>query len=206
MEIINNEIEQLARKFLAEKSRKNYYEVVALDEDILEERRFLHEIDDERIKAFCDLREKYGEEEFVKHLGEVITEADELHDFSLGCEVLKFNIDSPYHQYSFGCHELVGESLCKKDVLVEMDDEAYVQLLALCVEDKDMNVNKLRYANEGLYRLVVREVDGYFCDDLYYCGKHPYLITMDEIREDANRILAECPEVRQWGYKGYSFM
>lgn len=206
MEIINNEIEKLARKLLAEKSRKNYYEVIALDEDILEERRFLHEIDDEHIKEFCNLREKYGEEEFVKHLGEVITDAAELHDFSFGCEVLKFNIDSPYHQYSFGCHELVGESLCKKDVLVEMDDEAYVQLLVLCVEDKDMNVNKLRYANEDLYRLVVREVDGYFCDDLCYCGQHPYLITMDEIREDANRILAERPEVRQWGYKGYSFM
>lgn len=47
---------------------------------------------------------------FVKHLDEVFTDSDEIHDFTCGCEILDINLYKHYHQYSFARHELKGDA------------------------------------------------------------------------------------------------
>ena len=49
--IENSRYAKLAKKFLAGKKRKNYYEIIALNDDNLEELRFLQEFNDDDIKA-----------------------------------------------------------------------------------------------------------------------------------------------------------
>lgn len=204
--IENSKYTKLAKKFLAGKTRKNYYEIIALNEDNLVELRFLQDFNEEEIKTLRVLREKYGKDDFVKHLDEVFTDPDVIHDFTCGFKILNINLDKPYHQYSFARHELRGDSFHRSEALVELSDEGYIRLLAYCIEDKDMNVNKLRYADKALYGIIIREVDNYLCDDGFFMGCNPYLITMDEIKEDAGQILAENPELGKTGTMGYLFI
>lgn len=204
--IENNRYAKLAKKFLAEKKRKNYYEIIALDEDNQEELRFLEDFNNDEVKALRALREKYGQNDFVKHLDEVFSDPDEISDLSCGCEILYINLDKPYHQYRFGRHELCGDSLHKHKTLVELTDECYIRLLSYSIEDKDMNVNKLRYADKALHSIIIREVDNSQCYDGFFMGCNPYLITMDEIKEDATQILAENPELCKSGTMGYLFV
>lgn len=204
--IENSRYAKLAKKFLAGKKRKNYYEIIALNDDNLEELRFLQEFNDDDIKALRELREKYGKDGFVKHLDEVFADPDEIHDFTCGCEILDINLDKPYHQYSFARHELRGDSFQRSEALVELTDEGYIRLLSYCIEDKDMNVNKLRYADKAIHGIVIREIDNYLCNDGFFMGCNPYLITMDEIKEDADLILAENTELCKTGTMGYLFV
>lgn len=204
--IENSKYIKLAKTFLSSKKRKNYYEIIALNDDNLEELRFLQELDDDNIRSLRNLREKYGKDVFVKHLDEVFTDPDEIHDLTCGCEILNFNLDKSFHQYRFALHELIGETLQRRDVLVELTDEWYIRLLSYCIEDSDMNVNKLRYADKTLHGIVTRETDNYLCDDGFFTASNPYLITMDEIKEDAAQILAENPELRKTGIIGYLFV
>lgn len=202
----NNKYAQLARKFLEGKSRKIYYEIVALDEDHMEEVSFLNAFNDDDVKALRDLREKYGKDGFVKHLDELFTDPDEIHDLTCGCEILDINLDKHYHMYRFARHELRGDSLFKSEVLIELPDEWYVRLLSHCIHDKDMNVNKLKYADKFLYDTVISKVDNHLANDGFFDGCYPYLITMDEVKEDARTILAENPELCKTGIMGYLFV
>lgn len=204
--IENSKYAQLARKCLAEKNRKNYYEFMAQNDEGVETLRFLRELSDDVIKALQGLREKYGQDNFVTDLDEVFTDSDEIHDLTFGCEILDINLDKPLHMYRFARHELSGDSLQRRESLVELSDEQYMRLLYLCLEDKDMNVNKLRYADKALYGIVIEGVDNYLCDDGFFMGCNPYLITMDEIKEDAAQILAENPDLCQTETVGYLFV
>lgn len=196
----------LAKKCLAGKNRKNYYEIMALDEDKLQQLRFLQEFNDEEVRSLKQLREKYGREEFFRHLDEVFQDPDEVHDLTCGREILDISLDKPYHQYTFCRHELSGDSLVRFKTLVELNDETYIRLLSYCIEDKDMTINKLRYADKAIYNTIVREVDSYLSDDGFYIGDKPYLITMDEIKSDAEMIIQENPDLQTTGIRGYLFM
>ena len=59
----------------------------------------------------------------------------------------------------------------------------------------DLNINSLRYADEELFKYLTREVDYYFCDDIYYSVSSPYTITMNEVRADAQKIREQHPEI-----------
>lgn len=198
MENMNSgEYMKLAKKFLAGKPRKNYYEVLATDENC-QTWRFLQELGSDTVKELRALREKYGNEGFVGHLDEVFTNIDEVHDLSGGCEIVDINLDKPLYQYYFARHEMEDDgSLHRAVSLVELSDEEYIRLVAYCLQDKGMNINKLRYADKALHATIVKEVDYYLCDDDFYIGARPYLITMDEIKEDVASILAQHPELSQ---------
>lgn len=204
--IENSRYTKLANDFLAKKKRKNYYEIIALNNDNLMELRFLQDFNDDDIKALRELREKYGKDDFVEHLDEVFTDPDEIYDFTCGYEILNINLDKPFHQYRFARHELIGDSLQKSETLVELTDEWYVRLLSYCISDVEMNMNKLRYADKALHSILIKEVDNYLCDDGFFMGCNPYLITMDETKEDANQILAENPELCKTGTIAYLFV
>lgn len=207
--MVNNEksmYARLAKKFLAGKERRNYYEILALDESNLEEVRFLQEFSNDELVNLCSLREKYGKNDFIKHLDEVYADPDEIRDLACGGDILELNLDKPYHQYRFAQHELRGDTILRTEVLVELTDEEYIRLLSYSIEDKYMNANKLRYADRALHRKVTREVDHCLCDDGFFMGCNPYLITMDEAREDADKVLAENPELCKTSITGYLFI
>lgn len=199
----NNKCAELAKEFLAGKERKDYYEIMAFDEDDMTEVRFLQGFSEDELNALRALREKYGKEDFVKHLDEVYPDPDDIHDLTCGRDILGIDLDVPYHQYRFVRHELKGDTLTTHDALVELTDEQYVRLLSYCLEDKGMNVNKLRYADKVLHERVIRDVDLDLCFDDCYSGNCPYLITMDEVKEDAERILAENPDLHPFESIGY---
>lgn len=202
---IDKKAAEVAKIFFANKVRKNYYEIMALDEEVLEELRFLQEFNADQVKSLKQLREKYGREDFIKHLDEVFQNPDEIDDLTRGREILDINLDKPIHKYEFARHELNGESLKRYNVLVEMTDDMYVRLLSLCVTDKSMNMNKLRFADEDVYKHVLNRVDLSSTCDYFFVGTNPYLITMDEVKADAERIRSEYPEFNYLGYNGYTF-
>ena len=73
-------------------------------------------------------------------------------------------------------------------------DETYVRLLAHHLENKDLTINSLRYADKDLFDIVTRGVDCNFCYDDIYEVSDPYTITMDEARADAQKIREQNPD------------
>ena len=201
-----NRYAKSAKKFLAGKERKKYCEIFVLNDDTMEELCFLQEMNEKEIQALRDLRDKYGKDNFIMHLDEVYTEPDQIHDLTCGCEILGMNIDTPCHQYTFSRCELVKGELVKHKCLVELSDEAYIRLLSYCLEDRSMNLNKLRYADKNIYSTIVHNIDSYLCDDGFFMGDYPYLITMDEVKEDADKILSGIPELPTSNSMGYLFV
>lgn len=203
----NSKFAKLAKEFMATKSRKDYYEITAFNDEDCEEWRFLNAFTDEELNALQQLREKYGMQDFFNHLDEVITDPDELHDLSVGLEITSFDLDTLYHQYRFGRHELVKGELVRHEMLIEISDDKYVRLLELCLSDGGMNMNKLRYADRSIYNELMREVDLHLTDDHYYIGNYPFLVTMDELMDDVEQIFAAHPELERMDYvfTGYPF-
>ncbi len=188
---------QMATAYFNQKQRKPSYEVVALKEDCLAEVIYLESFSDEEYQSLLSLRAKYGDDDYIKHLEEVFTDPDELYDLSCGQEIVSLNLDNPCYQYEFGRHELVGDRLVKTTVHVVMFDEHYIMALALVLSDPKMNMNKLQFADEFLYRSIYSQVIHMSCDDGFYMGNHPFLITMDELERDAEAIRAQHPELRR---------
>lgn len=202
---LKNQIVAASRKVLAEKTRKNYYEIITWDEESSQEIRLLEEFNEKELDALRKLREKYGKKDFAKHLDEVFADPDVLSDLGGGQDIVDIDLDTIYHQYRFSGHKLAGNQLYSHESWVEMTDEQYIQLLSLCVRDSGMNVNKLKYADIDLYNLIVRGVDSYLVYDGFYTSDAPYLITMDEINEDVVKVLEINPTLKS-GNLGYKFV
>jgi hypothetical protein len=75
----------------------------------------------------------------------------------------------------------------------------------LHLENKDLTINSLRYADKNLFEVVTRGVDYNFCYDCSYEVSDPYTITMDEVRADAQKVREQHPEVfnNMHGIVGY---
>lgn len=202
---LENQIVAASRKVLADKNRKNYYEIIVWDEESSQEIRLLEEFNEKELDALIELREKYGKKDFAHHLEEVFADPDEVSDLGGGHDIKYIDLDTPCYQYKFSRYELVGDQLVRHKALVEMTDEQYIRLLSRCVEDTGMNVNKLRYADIDLYNLIVRGVDSYLVYDGFYTSDAPYLITMDEINEDVVKVLEINPTLKS-GNLGYKFV
>lgn len=193
-----NKYAKLAKEFFATKSRKAYFAISAFSKDHLEEYDFYQEFSDKELQVLRTLRDKYGKDEFVKHLDEFIVDDCEYSDLAGEDEILNIDLDFKFYKYEFGRHELQGDKLTRYSALVEMSDQSYISLLALCLEDQSMNINKLKYADETLYSMIMRGVDAYYFDDDHaYYAMHPYLVTMDELFADVEQILSNHPELRQ---------
>ena len=150
------------------------------------------------------LREKYGKDDFFNHLEEVFDE-DTLHDMIYGSEVISFDLDTEYYMYNFVYHQITPNGLVTGKVKINLYDETYVRLLAHHLENKDLTINSLRYADEELYNIVTHGVDCNFCYDDIYEVRDPYTITMDEVKADAQKIREQNPDKfkNDFGTVGY---
>lgn len=199
-----NVCEKVAREFYATKKPTEFYEVMAND-DACGEAVYEHHFNDDQLKALHALEEKYGPMVWVKHLDEVFTDVDELHDLTCGDEVLGMNLDLPHYKYRFARQELRGNQLKAVDAYVELEDEEYIRLLTLCLQDRYLNMNSLKYADRELYEKIVKWVDVRNVDDFgQYSALYPYMITMDEVMEDVAQIRAAHPELKPETF-GYHF-
>lgn len=203
----NSKYIQAAKEQLAKKTRKEYYYVTVVSETHLEDVDYLENFTDEELQALLSLRNKYGKKEFVKHLDEVQFDDYDLIDIFTDEEIVDIDLDFKSYKYEFGRHELHGDKLIRYSTMVNLSDKSYIKLLALCLEDQSMNINKLKYADETIHSAIMREIDGHLCDDDFFCGSYPYLVTMDEVFADVEQILKVHPELQrdQTGCTGYFF-
>ena len=201
----NSKALSLAKEFFAKKERKAVYELTAYCDDDQQEYGYFHELSDDELAALRALRDKYGNEEFVKHLDEVFKDPDVLFDLSYGDEIISFNIDTPYYQYNFSRHELQDGKLHEYKMKIRLSDKMYIYLLALCLDDPTINMNKLKYVDDVAYYTIMRQVDAHLCDDGFFIGDYPYLVTMDELKADAQKLFEANPEFIRDPYIGYLF-
>ena len=90
-------------------------------------------------------------------------------------------------------HQITPQGVVTGNVKINLMDETYVRLLAHHLENKDLTINSLRYADKDLFDIVTRGVDVCFCYDGIYEVCEPYTVTMDEIRADAQNIREQNP-------------
>lgn len=178
----------MARNYFATKEREKQYRIIDQDDCYS-----LYPFSDEEIASMKTLREKYGEDEFIKHLGEIFDE--ETLGFIDSEYVDSIIIDRPTYRYTFGYHEIKDNGVYSSKFKIELSDETYIKLLELHLYDKDMNLNILKYADENLYNILSSEIDGRFREDSWqYCITRPFAITMDELKEDAQKIREQYPD------------
>ena len=197
----------LAKEFFAKKERKAVCELTAYCDDDQQEYVHFQEFSEEELAALRVLRDKYGNEELVKHLDEVFEDPDELHDLSCGDEITSLDIDTPYYQYLFSRHELQDGKLNEYKMKIELSDKMYIYLLALCLDDPSINMNKLEHVDKGTYSIIMHQVDAYLSDDGFFVGRYPYLVTMDELKSDAQKVFETNPEFLRnpQAIRGYPF-
>lgn len=194
----------LAQEFLSHKVRTPHYLIRYIPEDgPAEGGSVLEAFSDEEVLRIKELSAKYGESEFVEHLDEIFDE-DRLCDITCHGEIFAIEVDSPSYLYSFMCHKITDNGVKQASLWISLSDEEYLRLLTLHLEDEDMNINRLRYADEPLYNMLSREVDRRFCHEDLYMGIYPYVVTMDEIRADAKAIYAQNPDLHKPGIVCYT--
>lgn len=194
MTTINPAFITLAQNYLATKERTPHYEIRSISDCCPADGWCnLRSFSKEEMTQLLALRDKYGKEEFYNYLDEVFNE-DTLHDMIYGSETISFDLDNEYYMYSFAYHQITDKGVTSGDVKLHLEDETYVRLLALHLENKDLTINSLRYADKNLYEVVTRGVDYHFCYDDGYYVRDPYTITMDEIKADAQKIRKQDPE------------
>lgn len=204
-EVLEKEAEMYAMDFLSKKPRKNYYRVHYLD-DNLNENYYLQYMTDEEVKFFDELKNMYGSYNIDELLDEYQEKLPNYDEWFIGQHIMGIDTEVAYHHYSFTCHELHDdEKLSHYEVLVELSDVEYIDLLTLCIMDPHMNMNKLRYANKQLHDKITTGVDSYQVDEILFIGSNPYLITMDEVKSDAAQIVKEKNITISKGYMGYLF-
>ena len=205
MTTINPTFITLAQNYMATKERTPHYEIRSISDCCPADgwcnlQSFL----DEEMTQLLALREKYGKDEFFNHLDEIFDE-DTLCDMIYGSEVISFDLDNENYMYSFAYHQITDKGVTSGKVKLHLEDETYVRLLALHLENKDLTINSLRYADKDLYEVVTRGVDYHFCYDGDYLVRDPYTVTMDEIKADAQKIREQHPEkfANMHGMVGY---
>lgn len=201
---INEAAVKAAKEFFSTKTPRNFYKISALQEDILNEVWYHQEFSPEEVAQLVELRKKYGEDDFFNHLGEVFEDEDIIHDFTGGAEILGINLDEPMRKYSFTVHVFDGEKMYHRSAMVELSDDEYVELLALRLDDNHINMSVLRHTGKDLHDKILKEVEWQVASDdgLFMCPD-PFLVTMDEVNEDAEAIMAANPEFDKAGYRVY---
>jgi hypothetical protein len=203
----------LAQDYLATKERTPHYEIRSISDCCPADGWCdLQSFSDEDMTKLLALREKYGKDEFFNHLDEIFDE-DTLRDMIYGSEVISFDLDNENYMYSFTLYEIASRAngsfgVERRPVKVNLSNEIYVMLLALCLNDEYLNINSLRYADRELYNIVTYLVDSTKCCEGGYCAVEPYTVTFDEIIEDANNIRKQNPELFDTVHyvRSYSFI
>lgn len=192
---------KLAKEYLAHKVRDKYYTINLYDEDAavveyMELTDLIH-LTQEEVKALRQLRDKYGEDEFCKHIDEAYEDEDKIPDQLLDDDIVNIDLENHTYLYRFTRHDYKSDGeICSHEMLQYLSDSDYIHLLAYYLEDQSMNFNKLRYVDRGLWSALTYSIDSQLCDQDFYIWDYPYFITMDEIKEDAERIIEIHPELR----------
>ncbi len=205
MATINPTFITLAQNYLATKEHTPHYEIRTISECCPADGwSNMRSFSEEEMTQLLALREKYGNEEFFNHLDEIFDE-DTLYDMIYGSEVIGLDLDNKNYTYTFAYHKITDKGVTSGEVKLHLEDETYVRLLALHLENKDLTINSLRYADKNLFEVVTRGVDYNFCYDCSYEVSDPYTITMDEVRADAQKVREQHPEVfnNMHGIVGY---
>lgn len=201
---MNKEFEKcldLAKNYLAQKERKNYYESKGILEPYPDYSYMLVDLSDEEVNMIRPLKEKYGED-FVNHLNEVIEDEDYISDMFCG-EPVDIDLDTIYHQYSFTLSEVDGDKVSSRQVLFHLSDEEYTKLLAWHLYDSHLVINTLFYRNEPLARRIMRKAMWYYCDDYTPILSYPFVIVMDEALADADQIRLDNGLTKSNSYLGF---
>ena len=201
---MNEELEkyqEMAKSYLAKKERINYYETEGFDDTHCESAYMLTELTDDEVRQIRALKERYGKEDFVKHLNEVFDDEDVIYDLFYG-DPVDIDLDHIYHKYRFSVHEVCGEDKIKtQKLLIQMSDEVYSKLLAWYLFDEHLVINTLLYHDEELFKLISRKVIHLLSDEGCFMSDTPYTITMDEAKEDSKLIAEEQGIPRVKGYR-----
>ena len=194
MTTLNPTFITMAQNYLATKERRPHYEIRSISSCCPADGWCnLISFSEEEMTKLLALREKYGKDDFFNHLDEVFDE-DTLHDMIYGSEIISFDLETEYYKYGFVYHQITPKGVVTEKVKINLTDEAYVRLVANHLENKDLTINSLRYADEELFDIVTRGVDYNFCHDDIYQVSNPYTITMDEARADAQKISELHPD------------
>jgi hypothetical protein len=191
---------QLANQFLVTKERKNYYETKGISEPYPEYAGMLVELSDDMVSQIRTLKEHYGQD-FVNHLQEVIDDEDVISDMFYG-DPVDIDLDDIRHQYTFTLHEVNGEKVSSRQVLVELSDKEYAKLLAWHLYDGHLVMNTLFYRDENLCRRIMHETMRYVCDDCAPLISNPFVFTMDEAQTDAEEIRKANGLIKDSAYLG----
>lgn len=174
------------------KKRTPYYEIKYIcDRGAIEFWSGHLSFSEAEMSLLSGLRDKYGKE-FFNHLDEVFDE-ETLNEIAPD-EIVEFDLDKPLYLYDFNIHQLTDEGIKTISAKIQLDEDTYSKLVILHLADKNLNINSLKYANRTVYELVSDEVDYFFADEYIYRNKYPYIITMEEAKEDALKIKELYPE------------
>ena len=193
--------------FLKTKPKNRVYPISYQLEEYSGEFLRYSKFEPEELESLRQVIEKYGMEHINDHLEEVIEDED------WRCDVFPeyitdIDLDTEYNSYHFTMHSMKRDgSLHSRVLKVKLPINDYSRLLELCVNDSTMNFDKLKYADENIYQKLLREVEWYNIEEVFfYVGSEPYLITMDEVIADADEIRKKFPELElNNGYKGYFY-
>lgn len=195
-----------AREYLSRKDRKPSLEIKCSDDECQAPCGQLCQFTYDQVEKLKVLRSRYGAKNYLDFLEDVFPDHDDIPEVLLDDNIVCINLDTLYYEYKFAIHELRGDKLEKQIVKVEMTDDEYVRLLALCIEDGHMNFNVLKYADKGLYSKLGLQIDGwvsYLPDD--FSVMYPFLVTMDEVKHDADQVAKIHPELRGNVMIGYAY-
>lgn len=201
---MNEEFEkylEMAKAYLAKKERKNYYETESFGEPYPDSVYVYTALTDDEVKQIRTIKERYGKEEFVKHLNEVFDDEDVISDMFYG-DPIDINLDQVYHMYRFAVHQVCSDGkVISYNVLIQLSDEDYSKLLAWYLYDEHLIINTLQYRDEELFKLISHKVIYHISDDGFLMHTSPYAITMDEAEEDSKLIAQENAIPRGEGYR-----
>ena len=191
---------QLANQFLATKERKNYYVTKGICEPYADYCDYLAPLTDDEVKKIRTLKEQYGAD-FIHHLNDVTELEDAYIDWFYG-DPVDIDLDDIRHQYTFTLHEVNGEKVSSRQVLVELSDKEYAKLLAWHLYDGHLVMNTLFYRDENLCRRIMHETMRYVCDDCAPLISNPFVFTMDEAQTDAEEIRKANGLIKDSAYLG----
>lgn len=195
MRDFNKKVNSICKQYLDAKTRPAWYEITAVN-CLMQEVCFLDSFANEDVCALKSLREKYGAQEFVKHLEEVFDDPSVIRDLTGGLEIVGIDLDVPCYKYKFGLHELTSSGKLYQSVVeLVLSDDSYLELLRAIVSDAHMNMNSLKYANRALFDRLSYQLDSTKVDDSCFSCKYPYIVTFDEANNDVEQILKQHPDL-----------
>ena len=190
----------LANEFLTTKERSCFYQFTAFDDDNGREYNCYNELTADDIARLRALKDKYGDA-FVRHLDEVFSDPDLVHDFTGGGEILAIDLDNVYYHYRLSIHEMNPDGSIRVDIVrVAFSDDEYARLVAWHIYDEHLTINTLRHRDRKLYDAVLDGADFYQSDEDCLIASNPYLVTLDEAQEDSDLIVQQHGIERDSGY------